>query len=202
MYYVPVTESYVKLPVSYVPLYSTTIDRTYVESTTAKLSNDLSQVKKELADIRGELTGIRLEKEKCPICLVHSIEATTQPNRCDETCSICYPRVHHHKLEETYSRPLSPVHYCPICSDYVIDQDYPPPSPSPSPRLHRRTSRVKYECEPEVDKLSEYLSRQLDLHRLRHRYIPQQRPVWIPTAYKQDYPHRRWATRDSNFSEP
>jgi hypothetical protein len=163
MYYVPVTANYWRLPVNYVPVYSTLINRIATEDSNAKLNNDLTNVQKQLAELREELYDLRLEKETCRLC-----SATIQ---CDEDCLICYPRIR--DREENYSRATSPVHYCSICQDYVIDQE-----------------------------LSEYLSRQLDLHRLRHRYIPEPRPVWIPTAYKHDYPHRRWATRQSHFSEP
>ncbi|CAF3338076.1 unnamed protein product [Rotaria socialis] len=199
MYYVPVTQSYASLPVTYVPVYSTTINRA---------ANDLSEVKRELADLRGELSNLRLEKETCPICsstssitrTIHCDETcrlcapTTQVIECDGTCSICYPRVPSRERIVTYSRSPSPVHYCSLCDDYVIDQAYPPPSPRPHKRI---VKKVKQQ-----DKLSEYLSRQLDLHRLQHRYIPEQRPVWIPTAYKHDYPHRRWVTRESRLAEP
>ncbi len=187
MFYVPVTANYWRLPVNYFPVYSTLTNRIATEDSNVKLNNDLTNVQKQLAELREELYDLRLEKDTCRLC-----SATIQSNQCDEDCSICYPRIR----EENYSRATSPVHYCSICHDYVIDQEYPPPSP----RSYRTVTKKK----PHIveDKLSEYLSRQLDLHRLRHRYIPEPRPVWIPTAYKHDYPHRRWATRQSHFSEP
>ncbi|CAF2529492.1 unnamed protein product [Rotaria sp. Silwood2] len=194
MFYVPVTDSYVRLPVTYVPVYSTSIDRTLSEYSSSRLNNDLSEVKKELAELREELSDLRLEKETCPIC--SSTVSTTRSVQCDENCSICYPRIRSREREENYFRTSSPVHYCSICHDYVIDEAFP----SPSPRPYTRT--IKTKKVEEQDKLSEYLSRQLEMQRLRQRYIPEQRPVWIPTAYKQGYPHRRWVTRQSNFSEP
>jgi hypothetical protein len=189
MFYVPVTDNYYRLPPTnaYIPVYSTSVNRISSEDTNSKLNNDLSRVQRELADLREELKDLRLEKETCRIC-----SASIRSIECDETCSICYPRIRHREIEENYSRTSSPVHYCSICHDYVIDQDYPP---SCTPPTKKRNAI-------EDDKLSEYLSRQLDLQRLRYRYIPEERPVWIPTAYKNDYPNRRWVTRHSNFSEP
>ncbi|CAF1172678.1 unnamed protein product [Rotaria sordida] len=193
MFYVPVTDSYLRLPVTCVPVYSTSVDRTLSEN--SKLNNDLFQVKKELAELRDELSDLRLEKETCPIC--SSKLSTTRSIQCDENCSVCYPRIRNREKEENYFRTSSPVHYCSICDDYVIDEAFPPPSPRP----YKRITRTKKQTE-EQDKLSEYLSRQLEIQRLRQRYIPEQRPVWIPTAYKRDYPHRRWVTRQSHLSEP
>jgi hypothetical protein len=193
MFYVPVTDNYYRLPATntYIPVYSTSTDRISSEDTNSKLNNDLSRVKRELADLREELRDLRLEKETCRICSssIRSIE-------CDETCSICYPRIRRREREENYSRTSSPIHYCSICHDYVIDEEYPPSSP----RSYTTTTKKRNPIEE--DKLSEYLSRQIDLQRLRHRYIPEERPVWIPTAYKNDYPNRRWITRQSHFSEP
>jgi hypothetical protein len=189
MFYVPVTDNYHRLPTSYIPVYSTSIDR----DTNFKLNNDLNEVQKELAYLREELNDLRSEKETCLIC---SSRRRSIP--CDENCSICYPHTRRiREREENYSRTSSPVHYCSICHDYVVDQEYPPPSP----RSYKRLTRKKHETEYE-DKLSEYLSRQLDLQRLHPRYIPEEKPIWIPTAYKNDYPHRRWMSRQSNFSEP
>ncbi|UJR32311.1 hypothetical protein I4U23_019775 [Adineta vaga] len=191
MYYVPVTDSYWRSPVSYVPIYSTaaTTNRILVEDSNARLNNDLTRVQRELADLREELQDLRLEKETCRLC-----SSTVDSSQCDVDCSICYSRTR----RPSYSRPVSPVHYCSICHDYVVDQISISPSPSPRPTSRRPPKKVAYE----EDKLSEYLSRQLDLQRLRQRRIPEERPVWIPTAYKHDYPHRRWATRQSYFSEP
>lgn len=179
MYYVPVTDNYYKLPTAYVPVYTSSIDRRLNDDHNDRLKNDLNRVQRDLASLRNELNDLRLENRSCRICSV-----SIPKIECDETCSICYPRT------STYSRPSSPVHYCSICHDYVVDREYPP----------LRTTR-RYSVE-ENDKLSEYLSRQLDQQRLRLRYIPQERPIWIPTAYKHDYPYRRWTTRYSNFSEP
>lgn len=192
MYYVPVTDNYYRLPTAYIPVYTTSTNVNSSEDTKFKLNNDLSRVKRDLADLREELNDLRLEKETCRLCSLprRSIE-------CDETCTICYPRTRLREREEKYSRPSSPIHYCTICHDYVVDEEYPPLSP----RSTKKITKTTYEVEEE-DRLSEYLSRQLDLQRLRYRYIPEERPIWIPTAYKHDYPHRRWVTRQSNFSEP
>ncbi len=203
MFYVPATDSFYRVPVTYVPVYPTTIS---IEDSSSKVNNDISKVKRELAELRDELDDLRFEKETCRLC-----SPTTRTVRCDDTCrlcstasrsiqcddvtcTICYPRIQ--KREENYSRSPSPVHYCSICDDYVIDETYPLPSPRPYKRITKKKNDF------EEDKLSEYLSRQLDLQRLRQRYIPEQRPVWIPTAYKHDYPYRRWVTRHSTFSEP
>ena len=175
MYYVPVTDNYYRIPSSYIP----------VDDTNSKLN----KVQKELAELREELNDLRLEKETCRLC-----SPPTRTIQCDETCSICYSRP---REEYSPSRKPSPVHYCSICHDYVIDQTYPPPPLSPPSHKKKTKKKVEYD-----DKLSEYLSRQIDLQRLQPRYIPEERPVWIPTAYKHDYPHRRWATRESKFSEP
>ncbi len=191
MFYVPVTENYYRLPTAYIPVYSTSTARLLSEDSNFKLNNDLSRVQKELSELREELNDLRLEKETCRIC-----SSRRRSIQCDEYCSICNPRIRIQEREENYSRTPSPVHYCSICHDYVIDQAYPPPSPRPY------RSIIKKKDEVEEDKLSEYLSRQLDLQRLCHRYIPQERPIWIPTAYKHDYPHRRWITRNSKLSEP
>jgi len=193
MYYVPVTDSYYRLSPTYVPVYkSIAVDES---------NSKLDQVQKELANLRDELRDLRLEKDSCRLCSAsrHSIDS-------DETCSICYSRSYSRPKEEIYqpqprrSSSASPIHYCSICQDYVIDRPYPPPpSPpqSPSFSIKKPKKKVQYN-----DKLSEYLSRQIDVERLHPRYIPEERPVWIPTAYKHDYPHRRWITRQSNFSQP
>ncbi|CAF1052786.1 unnamed protein product [Rotaria sp. Silwood1] len=194
MFYVPATDSYLRLPVSYVPVYSTTLDQTLSENSNLKLNNDIYQVKKELAELREELSDLRLEKETCPIC--SSTVSTKRPIQCDESCTICYPRIRNQERDDNYFRTSSPIHYCSICHDYVIDETYSRISPRPSQRT-TKTKKIE-----EQDKLSEYLSRQLEIQRLRQSYIPEQRPVWIPTAYKQDYPHRRWVTRQLHFSEP
>lgn len=186
MYYVPVTDNYYKLPTAYVPVYTTVVERRVSEDPHERLKDDLHRMQRDLTDLREELDDLRLENRSCRIC-----SSSARTNLCDVSCTICYPRTQ----LETYSRSLSPAHYCSICHDYVIEQEYPPPS-SPSPRLTRR-----YVIE-ENDKLSEYLARQMDLRRLRQSYIPSQKPIWIPTAYKHDYPNRRWVTRHSNFSEP
>lgn len=185
MYYVPVTDNYYKLPTVYIPVYSCSTDHQIKDNRCENLKDDLSRVQRDLANIREDLNDLRWENRCCRICSV-----STRTVVCDETCSICYP------CTQTCYRPSSPVHYCSICHDYVIDRDYPPPKSTPSPRTPRKC------VIQEDDKLSEYLCRQLDLQRLRQRYIPQERPIWIPTAYKHDYPHRRWAIRHSNFSEP
>jgi len=185
---VPVTDSYYRVSPTYVPVYPTLTNRILIEDSNYKLNNDLNKVQKELSELREELNDLRSEKETCRLC--------TPSIQCDDTCTICYPRIRVREREENYSRPPSPVHYCSICNDYVIDETRPPPSPRPYKRIKKKKNEI------EEDKLSEYLSRQLDLQRLRHRYIPQERPVWIPTAYKHDYPNRRWVTRQSNFSEP
>lgn len=193
MYYVPVTNTYYELPTTgYIPVYSTSTSRLFTEDSSSKLNNDLSKVKRELAELRDELSDLRLEKEICRLCLSSSSKRTIE---CDESCSICYPCIR--EREENYSRVSSPIHYCSICHDYVIDQEYPPPSPCSYRRITTKTIEIEKE-----DKLSEYLSRQLDLQRLRQRYIPEERPIWIPTAYKHDYPNRRWVTRHAHFSEP
>jgi hypothetical protein len=205
MFYVPVTDTYCRLPITYVPVYSTTIDRTSNENSSSKLNYDVSKVKRELEELREELDDLRLEKESCRLCSPKTriircddtcrlCSPTTRSIQCDETCSICYPRIR--EREETYSRSPSPVHYCSICRDYVIDETVSRSSPRPYKTIIKKKDDVN------EDKLSEYLSRQLDLERLRPRYIPEERPIWIPTAYKHDYPHRRWATRHANFSEP
>lgn len=199
MYYVPVTTtnttSCYRSPTGYIPVYTTSCE----SSNSYVLNNDLSRVKKELAEIREELSDLRFEKQTCRLCSSASASASSKRTKsCDETCSICYPRKY--EREENYYRSSSPIHYCSICHDYVIDQEYPPPPPV-SPCSSRKYS-VQIDYTEKEDKLSEYLSRQLDLQRLRQRYIPQQRPVWIPTAYKHDYPNRRWATRHAHFSEP
>lgn len=191
MYYVPATDTYCRLPASYVPVYSTPVTRISWDDSNVKLTNDLTRVQSELAELRQELNGLRLEKETCRLC-----SSTIQSYQCDTDCSICYPCIR--EREENYSRASSPVHYCSICHDYVIDQEYPPLSPSPRP--YSRIAKKKPEYYD--DKLSEYLYRQLELQRLRHRYIPEERPIWIPTAYKHDYPYRRWVTRQSYLSEP
>jgi len=193
MFYVPVTDNYYRLPTTYIPVYSTSTNKLLSEDSNWKLNNELSKVQKELTELREELNNLRFEKETCPIC-----SPSIRSIQCDDTCSICYPRTRIREIEENYSRISSPVHYCSICDDYVIDENVPPPPPSP--RRYKRITKKKNEIEE--DKLSEYLSRQLELQRLRHRYIPEERPVWIPTAYKHDYPHRRWVTRHSNLSEP
>ncbi|CAF1226696.1 unnamed protein product [Adineta ricciae] len=190
MYYVPVTDTYYRVPVSHVPIYPTvTTTRLLVDDSNAKLNNDLTRVQKELADLREELADLRLEKDiTCRLCSSR-IESTP----CDLDCIICYPPTR----RLSYSRSPSPVHYCSICHDYVTDETYVSP-----PSLRPSSTRPKKKLRYEEDRLSEYLSRQLDLQRLRGRPIPEELPVWIPTAYKQDYPHRRWATRQSYFSEP
>ena len=197
MYYAPVTDSYYPLPVTYVPVYPTLIERRTPEYVPRRSNDDLSRVQKELEDLREELNDLRLEKSSCSIC-----SSTSRASRAAEDCSICSSRYRISPVQETYSRPPSPVHYCSICDDYVIDSPYPPPPPSPrvsisSPRLYRAAPKRVSD-----DRSSEYLSRQVDLQGLRHRYVPETRPVWIPTAYKHGYPHRRWATRHSRFSEP
>jgi hypothetical protein len=191
IFYVPVTDSYYRVSPTYVPVYSTLTNRILVEDSNYKLNNDVNKVQKELSELRKELNDLRFEKETCRLCT-----PSRRSIQCDDTCTICYPRIRIREKEENYSRPPSPVHYCSICDDYVIDEICPPPSPRPYKRITKKKNEI------EEDKLSEYLSRQIDLQRLRHRYIPQERPVWIPTAYKHDYPNRRWVTRQSNFSEP
>lgn len=181
MYYVPVTDNHYRLPTVYVPIYSTATDQSSRGGTNEKLKDDLSRVRRDLASLRGELNDLRLENEACRIC-----SPATRSILCDETCSICYPRPRPQERKESYSRSSSPVHYCSICQDYVIGQEYPPLSP----RSTRSSSKNGYTIEKN-DRLSAY---ELD------RYIPETRPVWIPTAYKQDYPHRRWTTRQSYFS--
>lgn len=191
MFYVPVTESYYRLSPTYIPVSNTRTD-----DSNAKLT----EVQKELAVLREELKDLRSEKESCRIC-----SASRQAYESDDTCSICYERLRSRPREENYSRrPLSPspsssVHYCSICQDYVIDQLYPPPLSSSPSHAHRKKPKKHVEYN---DGLPEYLSRQIDLQRLHPRYVPNERSVWIPTAYKHDYPHRRWATRQSHFSEP
>ena len=196
MFYMPVNDDYDRLPVTYIPVYSTSINRTSNEHSNSRVNNDLTKVQKELAEIREELNDLRLEKAACPICSPTS--STTRSIQCGDDCSICYPRTRIRQREENYSRASSPVHYCSICQDYVVDQEFPPPSTS---RPYTRAIKKKSEI-ADKDKLSEYLSRQLDLQQLHPRYIPEHRPIWIPTAYKHDYPNRRWATRSSHFSEP
>ena len=193
MYYVPVTEKYWSLPVAYVPYHSTPVDRLSFEESTSKLNDDLSQVKGEIDELRGELSDLRLEKDICPRCFAYL--STRRRIRCDEDCRLCYPRSRScsREREVTYRRIPSPIHYCSICRDYVIDDIHPPPT------LSRHKSITK---KLQEDKLSEYLSRQLELQRIRDRYTPKERPTWIPTAYKNDYPYRRWLTRSSYFSEP
>ena len=189
MFYVPATDNYYRLPVTntYIPVYTTSLSRTSSDDTSTKFSNDLSRVRNELADLREELRDLRLEKETCRIC-----SGSTRTIICDTTCTICYPPIRYREIETSYTRPSSPVHYCSICHDYVIERQYPP---TYTPPITKKNS-------VENDKLSEYLSRQLDLQRLNYRYIPEERPVWIPTAYKNDYSHRRWVTRNAKFSEP
>jgi hypothetical protein len=195
MYRTPVTDNYDKLPVTYIPVYSTSLNRTSSEHSGYNY-NDLSKIQRELAELREEVKDLRLAKASCRICS----GAPTRSSRCGDDCSICYPRTRSRsrQREENYSRPSSPAHYCSICHDYVIDQEFPPASTSFS---YRRDNKKKREIEDE-DKLPEYLSRQLDMQHLHPRYIPEERPTWIPTAYKQDYPHRRWATRSAHFSDP
>lgn len=188
MYYVPVTDNYYSLPTAYIPVYTTENDRRVIDDPNTRLKDELNRVQRDLTNLREELSDLRLENRSCRIC-----SSSNRTNLCDETCLICYPRIRLREQEENYSRSSSPVHYCSICHDYVIAREYPPP---PSPQLTRR-----YVIE-ESDKLSEYLSRQMDLRRLRQGYIPKEKPIWIPTAYKHDYPNRRWVTRHSNYSEP
>lgn len=192
MYYVPVTEPYYRLPVStYVPLYSTVLEHKPIEIVPSHVNENLTRVQRELADLREELHDLRLEQSECSICT-----ARARTFSAAEECSICSARVRRRSVTpEPVKRTLSPIHYCSICDDYVIDSPYPPPLPITSRSSSAR--RV-----PSNDKLSEYLSRQIDLQRLRQRQIPETRPVWIPTAYKHNYPHRRWATRHAHFSEP
>ena len=186
MYYVPATTNFWQPPVTYVPVYSTAADRTYTD--TAKVNEDLSRVRKELVELREELSDLRSDKSNCSICST----ARRRSSYSEVKNSTYYPCPR--PIQDAYYHPSSPIHYCSICHDYVIDDDNPPRSYSSFPR---RTRLV------EDDKLSEYLARQIDLQRLRHRYIPpEHRPIWIPTGYKNDYPHRRWVTRHAHFSEP
>ena len=179
MYYVPVSTTFPRAPVTYAPIYPTIVERQPIEIIDSRVNGDVSRMKRELADIREEISELRLERPTTNFIHIEPDYPTYY--RCVSPVPL------------TCTRPLSPAHYCSICDDYVIDSPYPPPS---SPRWYRTTARLQN------DKLSEYLSRQLDLAKLRQRYIPETRPVWIPTAYKNDYSHRRWATRDSRFSEP
>lgn len=188
MYYVPVTTDYVRLPTTYVPIYPTALDRALIEQSNSRLSNDLFRVRKELAELREELTELRLEQDTCPLCLASL--TTTRTYICDTSCSICYPYLNRRTLDDSSYRTSPTVHYCSICHDYVMDLTYPPPY-----------SCTEYIKEKE-DKLTEYLSRQLELYRLRYGRATSARSTWIPTAYKNDYPYRRWVTRRSYFSEP
>ncbi|CAF1157007.1 unnamed protein product [Adineta steineri] len=194
MYCVPVTTNYWRTPVSYVPTYPTLSSQILLDNTNARLSYDLTKAQNELSNLREELTDLRLEREICPICT-----SVLPLNTYYEDCSICYRRALIRERELLYSRTLSPVHYCNICDDYVVDDVH---TPSPSSASFNKKTTTKKNHIHETDKLSEYLTRQLDLHRLRHRYIREQRPIWIPTAYKQDYPYRRWLTRSARLSEP
>lgn len=195
MYYVPVTEAYWRAPVNYVPIYTPTTSRVVVEHSNTQLSNDLTRVQRELADLREELRGMRLENETCYLCSSNYLSDHFDPD-----CPICCPPPPPPPpRREICTRSTSPVHYCSICDDYVIDEvRYSVPS-TPPPRRPR--TAVKYSSYAD-DKLSEYLTRKLELHRLKQRALREERPVWIPTAYKQDYPHRRWLTRSSPLSEP
>ena len=189
MYYLPVNANYYPLPATYVPIYSTLIEQRTPEYVPRLANNDLSRVENELKELRGELKDLRLEKAFCSIC-----SSASRANRWIEDCSICSPRPRASPVRQTYSPPPSTVHYCSLCAGYVIDLPYPP------------SASVSAYCvcpyRAALAKSSEYLSRQIDLAGLHHRYVPEMRPAWIPTAYKQDYPHRRWIARHSYLSDP
>ena len=181
MYCVPVTTNYVSLPVSYVPAYSTALDRALLEESNSRLSDDLSRTRRELVDLREEVSDLRLEKDLCPLCSRRVIIPSSYV--CDVTCLICYPRPYSRLADNLRYRTASSVHYCSLCHDYVMDLTYP------------ISSSLALTIVEEEDKLSDYLSRQLELYRLRNPRIPEYRPIWVPTAYKSDYPYRRWVTR-------
>lgn len=189
MYYVPAANSYYPLPVTYVPAYPALIERRTPDYVLQRSNDDLSRVQKELEGLREELKDVRLQKSSCSIC-----SSLLRANRAAEDCSICSSRHRISPVQETYSRSPSPVHYCSICHDYVIDLPYPPRPPSPwvsisSPHLYRAAPKKVSD-----DEISEYLSRKIDLQCLHHRCVPETRPVWTSTAYNHVCLHRGWAS--------
>lgn len=183
MYYVPVSWTYPRTTVNYVPVYSPIVEHRTVEVVDPLLTGDMNRMKRDLADLREELSDLKLEQSISRSNL-NDLTSFTYRSR-----SVSPPP---RPISPVYVREaVSPVYYCSVCDDLVTESVYPPPPIRPS------TSR-----ESQTSKLSEYVSRQIDLRNLRTRYIPETRPVWIPTAYKNDYPHRRWVTRHTRLSEP
>ncbi|CAF0839515.1 unnamed protein product [Didymodactylos carnosus] len=206
--YVPVTTDYV-----YSSPYLTSISPLYpyvdsLHQTSREILDNTNSMKHDINSIRMELKEIRNSNSITPM----------------DSCSICESRHRSRsrspsptsRRRDIYTNDNDTVHYCGICQDYVKKRPYSPPTPSPKHHRVNYTSsdddeliydyrnKYKYGSVSSLDShpsykpkknYPSYLDRQIMVNQLRTR-IPEQRPQWIPTGYKHDYPYRRWTLKD------
>jgi hypothetical protein len=88
------------------------------------------------------------------------------------------------------------VYYCDGCHRYVEERVYSA-GPRVRTKLPNTTYQDSYKRPPPYSGPFEHLARRITLNELQTESPPSTAPAqhsrhWIPTGYKNVYPHRRW----------
>jgi ribosomal protein L37AE/L43A len=144
-------------------------------SETTAIRRELSQIKNDIGEIKRQQASptYYIVKEdypnvECPIC-----NASASKNQ-----QIQYSQI--------------PMYYCERCRSFIEEPAY-----SVVTKIRAKTPTTTYQDSYTRPPYSSPLARRITLNELQTQPLPSSTPAqhprhWIPTGYKNAYPHRRW----------